>query len=237
MLATAGLSGFAVVMRDDSAELLFPFNFTFSRGYEINIQNLVIDFLALVRPGEVVMRQPLSVNVFKVINAQADKVVKALRFNGRNIAFRESVCLGGARRSFHDLRIRTFPEGIEAGRKLSIAISDQMACFNSNILHPHGSISCLLKHPFFIGMKRCWTHVNTSASEMNKHQNESINFSLPGHDRLGEKIDSDQGFNVRGNESRPGAVRVFEGLVRNRIDRSRVQTKKPAAMNAVGLIF
>ena len=102
ILATAGLRGCSVVVRDDSAELLFPFDFAFTRWSKINIQNLVIDFLALVRPGEVVMRQPLSVNVFKVINAQADKVVKALRFYGRNIAFRVSIRLGSARRSFYD---------------------------------------------------------------------------------------------------------------------------------------
>jgi len=106
MLATAGLRSGAVVVRDDSAELLFPFNFTFSRGCEINVKNLVSDFLALVRPGEVVMRQPLSVNVFKVINTQADKVVKALRFNGRNIALRVSIRLGGAWGRFHDFRAR-----------------------------------------------------------------------------------------------------------------------------------
>ncbi len=59
MLATEGLRGFSVVVRDDSAEFLFPFDFTVSRGGEVNVENLVADFLALVRSGKVVMRQPL----------------------------------------------------------------------------------------------------------------------------------------------------------------------------------
>ncbi len=91
VLAGTELCRVAVVPRNDTAESLFPFDFTFTRWSKINIQNLVADFLALMGAGKVVMRQPLPVNVFKVINAQTDKVVKALRFYGGNIAFRESI--------------------------------------------------------------------------------------------------------------------------------------------------
>lgn len=135
MLATAGLRGFPVVVRDDSAELLFPFNFTFSRGSEINVKNGVADLFALMGSGEVIMSLPLPVDVVKVVNAQADKVVKALRLNGRNVRFYVSVRLWGARRSSDNFGSRTFPETIKAGREFGIPISNQMARINSNIIH------------------------------------------------------------------------------------------------------
>ena len=63
---------------------------------------------------------------------------------------------------------RTLPETIEACRELRITISDQVACLDSNIIQPHGGISRLLKHPFFIGMKRGRTHKNAKASKEDK---------------------------------------------------------------------
>ncbi len=56
VLEGAELCSVAVVPRNDSAESLFAFNFTFNRGCEINVKNLVANFLALMGLCEVVMR-------------------------------------------------------------------------------------------------------------------------------------------------------------------------------------
>ncbi len=192
MLAEAKLCGGAVVMRDNPAELCCPFNFALVRWSKINIKNVVADLLALMRPREIIMREPFPVDVVQVVNTQTDKVIKALGLYGRNIAFRVSVRLRGARRSFHDLRARTFPEGIEAGRKLSVPIPDQMICFHSDLTHPYGCVTSLLQYPFFIGMKRRRGHEHLAAVEMDEYENVGINLSLPRQHGLGEKIDSDQ---------------------------------------------
>ena len=91
MLATTGLRGFSVVVRDDSAELGFPFDFAFSRGCEINVKNGVADLFSLVRPCKIVMRQPFRINMVQVFKAQANKVVKALGFYGFYECFLETI--------------------------------------------------------------------------------------------------------------------------------------------------
>ena len=161
LLATAELRGGAVVVRDDAAEFCFPMDLALVRRSKINIKNVVADLLALMRPREIIMRKPFSIDVVKVINTQADKVVKALRFYGGNITFRVSVRLGGARRRFYDVCTRTLPESIEARCEFGITITDQVACFDTNIIQPHGGIPRLLKYPFLIGMK-CGRQIQTS---------------------------------------------------------------------------
>ena len=66
MLMPEELRGVPVVVRDDSAKFLFPLDFTFTRWSESNVKNSVSDFLALMRPREVIMRFPFPVDVVKV---------------------------------------------------------------------------------------------------------------------------------------------------------------------------
>ncbi len=224
MLVTSReLRGFSIVVRDDSAELLFPLNFTFGRGCEINVENLVADFLALMGAGKVVMQQPLSVNVFKVINTQADKVVEALCLYGRNIVFGVSVRLRGVRRRFYNLCTRTLPKSIKSRCELRITITNQMARVDSNIIQPHCRISRLLKYPFFIGMKCGRTHENASTSKVNKHQHIGVHPSSPSKDGLGEKVGGDQCVDVGADKLLPIARLMSPLLVRDRVMSSSFQ--------------
>ena len=91
MQAATGLRGGAVVVRDNPAELRFPFDLALVRWSKINIKNIVVDLLTLVGSREVVVREPLPVDIIEVVNAQADKVVETLLFYGRNIGLRVSV--------------------------------------------------------------------------------------------------------------------------------------------------
>ena len=216
MLATTGLRGGAVVVRNDAAKSCLPFDLALVRRAEINIKNIVADLLTLMGPREVVMRQPFTIDMVKMINAQADKVVKALCLYCRNVRFRVSVRLRGAWRSFHDLRTRTFPEGIETRSELSIPIPNQMLRLLPYLSHPYGCVSRLLKNPFFIGMKCRRGHEHLAGVEMDEYENVGINLSLPRQHGLGEKVDSDQSFNVRGNEPRPGSIDLA-GCVKQKV--------------------
>jgi hypothetical protein len=213
MLATAELCGSSVVVRNDFSELLFPFNFTFSRRYEINVKTRVPDLFSLMGSCEVIMSLPLPVDVVKVVNAQADKVVKALRLNGGNIRFYVSVRLWGAWRSSDNFGSRTFPESIEVRRELGVPITNQMARIDSNIIQPHCGVPRLLKHPFFIGMKRGRTHENPAAVEVDKHQYVCVEFSLQRIDRLCEEVDCDKGFNMGADKFRPCTVRILQRFI------------------------
>ncbi len=51
MLSSAGLCGGAVVVRNDPAELLFPFDLAFRSRREIDIENFIADLLVLVGDG------------------------------------------------------------------------------------------------------------------------------------------------------------------------------------------
>ncbi len=213
MLAGAELCSVAVVPRNDSAKSLFARDLALTRRSEINVKNRVADLFALMGSGEVIMRFPFPVDVVKVLNTQADKVVKALRFNGGNIAFRVPVCLGCAWRSFYDFRTRTLPESIEARRELRITITDKVTSTDSNIIQPHGGISRLLKHPFFIRVKRSRTHENPTATEVDKHQHVRVEFPLQRIDRLCEEVDCDKGFNMGADKFRPCAVRILQRFI------------------------
>ena len=72
------LGSIAVVVRDYSAETLFPFNLTCVGGAEVNIKHLVLNLFSLMWVVEVVVIKPLFVNVVQMIKAETDKVVKAL---------------------------------------------------------------------------------------------------------------------------------------------------------------
>ncbi|VGO13413.1 hypothetical protein PDESU_01970 [Pontiella desulfatans] len=92
-----------------------------------------------------------------------------------------------------------------------------MACLDSNVIEPHSCISCLLKHPFFIGMKRSRTHKNTATSKVDKYQHVRVEFSLERINGLCKKVDSDQGFDVRANEPRPCTVWILQRFIRYRV--------------------
>lgn len=80
MFVGAGLRSVAVVVRNDAAQLCCPLNLALIHRRKIDIKNVVADLLALMGPREIVVREPLPVDMVKVIKAQTDKVVKALRF-------------------------------------------------------------------------------------------------------------------------------------------------------------
>lgn len=218
MLATEELRGFSMVVRDNSAELCFLFNFADIRWPKINIENLVANLFALMGSREIVMRQPFAIDMIKMLKAQADKVIKTLRLYGRDVRFGVSIRLWCAWRSKNYFSARNFPERVKAGRKFSIAVADQMLRLNTNIFQPHGRITCLLEYPFFIGVERRRSHENATAAKVDEHEDKSIDLSLPRQDGLAEKIDGDESLDMGSDESRPSAVRVLRGLVRHWID-------------------
>jgi hypothetical protein len=87
MFAGTGLSGVAVVVRNDSAQTLFPFNIALGRRSEIRPKNLVPDVRSLVRSLLMVVRQPLPVDVVKLVKAHAKEMVQTLAFNLSDVIF------------------------------------------------------------------------------------------------------------------------------------------------------
>ena len=116
-----------------------------------------------------------------------------------------------------DFCTRTRPEGIEARRKFTIAVTDQMTCADSNVIEPHRRIPCLLKNPFLIRVKRSRTHKNTATSKVDKYQHVRVEFSLERINRLRKKVDSDQGFNMGADKFRPCTIRILKCFIRHRV--------------------
>ena len=87
----------AVIVRDDSAEALFPLYLALVRGLKIWSKNLVPDIYSLMRAFVVVIRQPFMVDMIKMIQAKTNEVVKALFFNDPDTGFGVPVRLGRTR--------------------------------------------------------------------------------------------------------------------------------------------
>lgn len=81
MFGGAGSGSFAVVIRNDSAQTLFPFDLALVRGLEIWSKNLVSNIDSLMRALVVVVRKPLSVDVVELVQTYAEKVVQAFALN------------------------------------------------------------------------------------------------------------------------------------------------------------
>lgn len=75
------LCSFPVVPGNDSAQPLFPLNLTFVRRLEIRSQNLVANVHSLMRALVIIVRQPLSVDVVKLVEAYTEKVIQTFSFN------------------------------------------------------------------------------------------------------------------------------------------------------------
>lgn len=79
----AGLSGISVVVRNDSAQPLFPLNLALGRRSEIRPKNLVPDVRSLVRSLLMIVRQPLPVDVVKLVKTHAKERVRIAIQPGR----------------------------------------------------------------------------------------------------------------------------------------------------------
>ena len=80
MVVGAGLCSVAVVVRDNSTEPFFPFDFAVRCRREIGSKNLVSNIHTLMRSMVVIVRKPFAVNVIELLHAEAEKVVKTLSF-------------------------------------------------------------------------------------------------------------------------------------------------------------
>ena len=132
-----GLRGVAVVVRNNSAELFFPFDFAFGRRCEIRSKHLVSDIHALMRTMVVIVRQPFAIDVVQLLHAEAEKVVKALFFNFPDVTFAKCICLRSTYRSFMAFHTLAFPKCIKTCGEFSVAVTEQTGRFNSDILQPH----------------------------------------------------------------------------------------------------
>ena len=80
-----------VVIFDDTAQLLAAFDVAFECRPEINVKNVVADILPPVRATSIVIMYPRSVDVVKMIHAEAKEIVKALTFQRANKRLTECV--------------------------------------------------------------------------------------------------------------------------------------------------
>ena len=87
-MIVAGLASgsFAGVPRNNSAESLFPFDFSFSVRRKIWMENLIPDVCSLMRSLLVIVSQPFTVYGFQLIQTHADKMVQTLPFYLSDIA-------------------------------------------------------------------------------------------------------------------------------------------------------
>ena len=76
--AGAGLSGFPVVPGNNSIQPLLPLNPALVVRRKLWPKNLVPDVRSLVWALRIVISHPLAVDVIKVIQAEAYKVIEAL---------------------------------------------------------------------------------------------------------------------------------------------------------------
>ncbi len=217
MFARAESGSFAVVPRNDSAQTLSLFDLAFIGRREVGAKNLVPNIHTLMRSLIMVVRQPLVVDVIKLPQAYAVKMVQAFPFNLSDVALAIPIRLESAYRCFMDFRTFALPDSIESCRKFGVTIPNQPTRFNSEILKPHGGISSLLKHPFFLGIKRGWTHENPPTSEMDKHQDIGINPSSPRKDGFAVKIGRDQRFHVGADKQFPVARGMSAALFGDRM--------------------
>ena len=81
MLSGIGLCSIAVVPRNNSAQSLFPLDLAFGLGREIGAKNFVADIHSLMRTLVVIVRQPLPVDVIKLVKAHANEVIQAFPLN------------------------------------------------------------------------------------------------------------------------------------------------------------
>ncbi len=63
MMRNVELSGFSMILRDNSTESLFPFDFAPIGRSEINIKHVVPNIYTLMRPMGVVVGKPFVVEV------------------------------------------------------------------------------------------------------------------------------------------------------------------------------
>jgi hypothetical protein len=145
MLFAEGKSGcFAVIPRNNSAQPLFPFNFALVGRNKIHPKNLVPDIRPLMRSVFIIIQQPLVVDIVKMVQAEANKIIKALSFYFSDAALAKSVCLRSPHRRFKAFNVFRFPEISKPCRELGVPIMDKVCGTNSQILKPHGRITGLL---------------------------------------------------------------------------------------------
>ena len=187
MIANPELRSVAIVPRDDSAESLFPFDFALIDRPEVNVQHVVSDINTLMGSLLVVVGKPFAVDVIKVIQAEVNKVIQALPFCLTDITFTVRICHRSTHGRLFWFHALAPPKRVKPWCKLSVPITNQKSSSDSNIFQPHSCISGLLKHPRIVRMKSWWTHKNLPASQVNKHQDVSINLTSPCKNRFREE--------------------------------------------------
>lgn len=106
--AGAGLGSFAIVVRNDSAQSLFPLDLTFGCWREIRSKYLIPDICSLMRPLVIIVRQPFPVDVVELIQAKAVKMIQALAFCLSDITFTVGIWIMNQLHPIGTLRRRLF---------------------------------------------------------------------------------------------------------------------------------
>ena len=81
MLVGVQLRSVAIVPRNDSAQPLLSLDLALVRGLEIWTENLVANINSLMRALVIVVRNPLAVDVVKLVKAYAKEVIQTLALN------------------------------------------------------------------------------------------------------------------------------------------------------------
>lgn len=189
-------------------------DFAFACRREIGAKNLVADVFSLMRAVRVVVRHPFSIDVIKLIKAQAKEAVQALMFIRPNIALAKRIGLRRAWRSLQTSHAFRLPKCLKHLPKFLVSIVNQACGFHANSIQPHRRATNLNLQPLIIGVKRWRRHENAATSEMDKNQHIGVKLSEQRVDGLGEVIAGNQRFHVRPDKVRPRNHGLAFGFLR-----------------------
>jgi hypothetical protein len=129
-------AAYSVVVRNDSAQPLFPFDFAVGRRGEIRAKSFVSNVLTLLGPFSVVIHQPLSVDVVKLVKSHVKEVVQTLPLYFSNVIFRKRIFDGRPHGSAQTFYILALPECPESFAVFGVPVMNQMPDLNADILKP-----------------------------------------------------------------------------------------------------